>query len=61
MISSLMASRLVSRSLPVVSRTVVRSCIMQTRFYSTPNKKALPSFSMEGKVSIIRITEGYHL
>jgi hypothetical protein len=53
-----MAFGLISRSLPIISRTAIRSCIIQTRFYSTPNKKTLPSLSMEGKVNNIRfITE----
>jgi hypothetical protein len=48
-----MASRLFARSLPGVSRTTIRSCVNQTRFLTTPYKKALPSFSMEGKVGNI--------
>jgi hypothetical protein len=57
-----MASGLISRALPIISRTAARSCVIQTRFFSTPNKKTLPSLSMEGKVNNLRfITEGYHL
>ncbi|KIM79584.1 hypothetical protein PILCRDRAFT_548997 [Piloderma croceum F 1598] len=48
-----MAFGLISRSLPIISRTAVRSCVIQTRFYSSPNKKTLPSLSMEGKVCMV--------
>jgi len=48
-----MASRLIPSSLSVTSRIAARPGVNQTRFFSTPNKKALPSFSMEGKVCMV--------
>jgi len=48
-----MVSGLISRSLPIVSRAALRSCVIQTRFFSAPSKKTLPSLSMEGKVCMV--------
>ncbi|KZP12701.1 NAD(P)-binding protein [Athelia psychrophila] len=49
-----MASSLITRALPTISRTVARSSVVQIRYQSTSaQSRSLPAFSMYGKVCMV--------